>query len=316
MTANKTTRYEHGITLIEVLVSLTIIFTLICLLIPAIQMVRESARRAQCTNNLKQLGLALNTYGSVHGKLPQSDNGNGYSPQFVLLPYMEHAEIYNNANLSVPINAEPPPEFITIQHIQVATFLCPSDLVSVTANGRTNYAGNRGFGFNLEGHLNNGVFNLPKRSPAISIADITDGSSSTIAFAEWSIGPFMNGQARGSNIFYETPACVNSDQFAEFSRNCDSASKLAFENTPRKGIFWWHGDVRSTLYNHTSVPNGNTCINGGYIQKSAWTANSMHSGGINAVFVDGHCQFVRSALEKNAWRALGTRDAEDIASGH
>lgn len=305
---------SSGFTLIEVLVAIVLIAMLVALLLPAIQAVRESARRTQCANNLRQLGIALNSYVSAHGKLPMAHNGKGFSPQFSMLPYLDNLNLFNQVNITSTVNAEFNPDLTTVERTQINTYLCPSDAVTGYLSAVTNYAGNRGIGFDSKGHLNNGVFNAPEDSVALSILDISDGSSNTIAFTEWAIGPPFNNQAIGSNKFYETFAFTNSGQVDEFSRNCDSSSKPAFDHTPRKGVYWLHGDVRSTLYNHISPPNGKTCINDGWIQKSAWTANSMHPGGINAIFLDGHTQFIRDSISKSNWRALSTRSGSDISS--
>jgi prepilin-type N-terminal cleavage/methylation domain-containing protein len=127
---------RRGFTLIELLVVIAIIAVLIALLLPAVQAAREAARRSQCVNNLKQIGLAIHNYVSTNDCVPPSggmNNTGGFAPQNAsmkvpLLPFMEQMPLYNCANFSFPfwyndvtsVNS-------TICATKVASFLCPSD---------------------------------------------------------------------------------------------------------------------------------------------------------------------------------------------
>jgi prepilin-type N-terminal cleavage/methylation domain-containing protein/prepilin-type processing-associated H-X9-DG protein len=155
---------RRGFTLIELLVVIAIIAVLIALLLPAVQAAREAARRAQCVNNLKQMGLALHGYHDVHNVVPWGSGPWGWSDwsgHVMLLPYMEQASLYNAINFNDGddsdqngVNAAQPDALFnyTAQVIQVATFLCPSDsnrlTYSSTRAGKpfavNNYAGNSG----------------------------------------------------------------------------------------------------------------------------------------------------------------------------
>ena len=126
---------HRGFTLIELLVVIAIIAVLIALLLPAVQAAREAARRIQCTNNLKQLGLALHNYETAVGALPMTmsllGTGNtvyydtGWSAQARLLPYMEGNPLFNAANLSV-FKEDPPNS--TVISLTVDAFICPSEV--------------------------------------------------------------------------------------------------------------------------------------------------------------------------------------------
>jgi len=136
-------RFRQGFTLIELLVVIAIIAVLIALLLPAVQAAREAARRAQCVNNLKQIGLGLHNYHSTTNSFPQGasknpKNGPGdsdliwssWSSHALLLPYIEQQALYSAANFSWGINPFGDPCYIinsTVSNTIISGFLCPSD---------------------------------------------------------------------------------------------------------------------------------------------------------------------------------------------
>ena len=142
---------SRGFTLIELLVVIAIIAVLVALLLPAVQMAREAARRSQCANNLKQLGLAVHNYESTFQCLPSASIypcpainpvsglpscwGFGVSPFVTILPYIEQGTIYNAYNVQMGVYGSYPPSTVgpitwwantTVFNMQVAVFLCPS----------------------------------------------------------------------------------------------------------------------------------------------------------------------------------------------
>ncbi len=142
-------RNRSGFTLIELLVVIAIIAVLIALLLPAVQSAREAARRAQCTNNLKQLGLAVANYESSTGVLPWGsgpDGWNNWSAAVLLLPYLEQQPLYSAINFSAPSAMFPSSVWnLTGQAAQVAALLCPSDQDRLTTPyGKNNYMANVG----------------------------------------------------------------------------------------------------------------------------------------------------------------------------
>ncbi len=216
---------RRGFTLIELLVVIAIIAVLIALLLPAVQAAREAARRMQCVNNLKQIGLAVMNYESANGSLPPTGgvSPSGFPPTQLgtfgmktrLLPYLEQAQVYNTVNLGLePEDASGGNDTIIITKLNA--FLCPSDpndpgpaFLYTMKNGSgafppggTNYPNNLGTLYRSNGGQYDGPAYLLGASQAktsgttpilantptngtVTLANITDGTSNTVIFSEW-----------------------------------------------------------------------------------------------------------------------------------
>ena len=204
-------RVRRGFTLIELLVVISIIAVLIALLLPAVQAAREAARRAQCVNNLKQIGLAVHNYVQASKEsLPWGDGPwwTEWSANAMLLPYLEQTAIYNSINFTWSYSGfEGGPWNTTAQYAVIATFLCPSDADRLTdPNGHNNYMANSGSAPNSfyggvgptdgTGGPSAGPFIYVGYIPAlsasmnnqngssVSVSAVIDGLSNTAAFSE------------------------------------------------------------------------------------------------------------------------------------
>ena len=239
-------RVRRGFTLIELLVVIAIIAVLIALLLPAVQAAREAARRSQCVNNLKQLGIALHNYHDVTQKLPWGAGPwgwNDWSMHVMMLPYMEQTSMYNSINFTNGCaDTNCGNMNTTAVYNKVAGFLCPSDPDRLTtAQGHNNYMGNAGsapnsfYGWDGKSQGSAGAFaglfcfigvacDSPPAPPcgqahgqavfSIGFAAITDGLSNTAAISERVKGIGSNNSSqvdptKPSSSFINVPGVPN-----------------------------------------------------------------------------------------------------------
>jgi prepilin-type N-terminal cleavage/methylation domain-containing protein/prepilin-type processing-associated H-X9-DG protein len=212
---------RRGFTLIELLVVIAIIAVLIALLLPAVQSAREAARRIQCTNNLKQLGLALHNYISAANAAPpgivntryiyngtnQISTWTAWSAPALLLPYVEQLPLYNAANFNSNccVVGSGDSQNRTVYLTRIASFLCPSDGLAGQQNIMS-YQGSIGTSTiqypadgNTTGIFN--VYNSQSQCSSVSLAAITDGTSNTIAFGEGLVGDYgKSNNYRGNGM--------------------------------------------------------------------------------------------------------------------
>lgn len=215
---------RRGMTLIELLVAIIVIAILTGLLLTAVQLARDAARKTRCANNLRQMTLALNGYANSYEVFPQTHNGRGYSPHVVLLPFLEQAAAFSAINFSDKSGENSSPANRTVARTAFSIFLCPADNGMNLPYGMTNYAGSRGYGYSPSGAAaNNGLFTQPVRSGSVAVSGVSDGTSSTVAFSEWRVGPDrVNMVDELRSIFVAPKKPDEIPPLAEFVAKCRS----------------------------------------------------------------------------------------------
>ncbi|APW62245.1 DUF1559 domain-containing protein [Paludisphaera borealis] len=290
----RATPVRRGFTLIELLVVITIIAVLIALLLPAVQSVREAARRSQCVNNLKQLALAAANYHDINGVLPGTSYAAATLGQFVrLLPYLEQTSAYNAANFSRQALFQ---ENITIAGIAIGGLMCPSDAspssapvdASIWPYGVppgawrqcfSSYGASNGtWTLNLTkgnnqyarryANMNGVIFG----ESTVRLSDITDGASNTLLFAEYAHGVLTGDATISSGLRW--PA-------AEYQ--------------------WWQvGAGNNTCVETFYPPNAYKkfgSVMGDYASRNP---ASFHPGGVNVALCDGSIRFIKETID--SWR--------------
>lgn len=331
---------RRGFTLIEVLVVIAVIAVLVGLLLPAVQAARESARRVQCTNNIKQLGLAVHQYIDSTGALPPSmvlaGSGtkvawsNGWSIHMRILPAIGHGSSFNALNFSVRyqdhVNTS-----VTSQVI--ATFLCPSEANQQPTSHQTfGDVGINNYGWCMGDWFVWGSFasTQPNRSAfgpnqSRTWADVTDGLSQTALMAE--VKSYQNYlRDCGGLSQVNDPSNIPSPNASPMQVVPEYAGGSCMLK-PDGHTEWVDGGVHHTGFTTAWTPNkvtGNATIadldiNGqrekqGGPTFAAITARSYHRGGVNLLLGDGSVRFVKTTIAGALWRALGTVAGGEVVS--
>jgi prepilin-type N-terminal cleavage/methylation domain-containing protein len=323
-----------GFTLIELLVVIAIIGALVALLLPAVQAAREAARRSQCSNNLKQVGLAIHNYVQSNGVLPfgQGDEPagtfNGWSSLTMMLPNLEQGAVFNAINFQIPDGSVPgSAQNQTSQAVRISTFLCPSDPDRLTANaGHNNYFGNSGIDPLVNIATPSGLFGGnfgtgPYVPVTVRLQDITDGLSQTIAFSERVKGIGLNNNEQTDSL---TPTSSVSKS-GKLPSDAKGAYTVCTGMDPRApgaklagwysvGSFWYIGSPLGSRYNHVMPPNTWSCVEQNTDNDGAHTAGSRHPGVVDALLADGSVRVIKQSIALAVWRALGTKAGGEVLS--
>jgi prepilin-type N-terminal cleavage/methylation domain-containing protein/prepilin-type processing-associated H-X9-DG protein len=347
-------RYQKSnaaFTLVELLVVIAIIGILIGMLLPAVQAVRESARRSSCANNLRQLGLSALNYESTFNKFPAASlfpetdaKGNpltpsqarhGWSSQAQLLPYLEQSNLSSRINFRIGYKEHPPVDMggttEQISSFRIPTYLCPSETNDRRRGEGTaeehyplNYGANAGIWF---------VYDPPNvavgpgalcTNKHIGLQEFTDGTSNTLLFAEIKAYTphFRNANHAAPLEMLELPEEVASlgGDFKIDTGHTEwvdgRVHQTGFTTTfpPNTQVDYTHSD--GLLYdvdwnNHQEGIGG---LTDSYVTYAAVTARSYHPGGVNVCRVDGSIDFVPDTIERNIWQLMSTRSGGEITN--
>jgi prepilin-type N-terminal cleavage/methylation domain-containing protein/prepilin-type processing-associated H-X9-DG protein len=288
-------RDRRGFTLIELLVVIAIIAVLIALLLPAVQSAREAARRAQCVNNLMQLGIALQSYESSHEVFPPGvvnqsgpvlDQPKGYHFGWMVqvLPHCDMRSVYNHFNLRLGVYET---ENVTTRTTLVRTFLCPSDAGSNRGANNVAMTSYVGCHNDVEAPIdakNQGVFILNK---AMRYEDIPDGSSLTIFLSEKLNNGLDQGWASGSRASLRNTGTPLNGRL----------------NSPLLPTASFAPDEDEEAVLVKAAP-GTAGFVGGFA--------SRHPGGANTAFGDGSVRFLKTSISPAVLRLLGNRADGEI----
>lgn len=325
------TRLQPAFTLVEVMVVIAVITVLIALLLPAVQSARESARRTQCANNLKQIGLALHMYEQTYRCFPPGSSGRikqnlgtggaEVGSLVYILPFLEQRPVFNQIELT-PDNFDLNWFYLqnpAMLETQIATYICPSGHWAPSDHKPiTHYLPSAGTSWNVSAQKTDGVF---FEESAIKHAHIRDGASNTVAFSEhtWSDSPLAPVNPL-YDLYQMEPhdAARNPADLEAWCSTVDPNSAEAKRGVQDR-VNWYN----VKYYNHTRAPNMATCRNyrdtnrfgnmrGGLYPFELMPPTSEHPGGVNMLFCDGGVRFIFATIDPSSFAAMGTRNGDDI----
>jgi len=333
-----------GFTLVELLVVIAIIGILIALLLPAVQAAREAARRSQCTNNIKQFGLAAHNYHDVFNAFPRyvyrttsgsaglCSHWEGFSAHTMLLPYIEQQAVYDVVSGLWQTTTDGHEgwrtgTFQAIRRTRIDAFICPSDNSNSAADtGNCNIAVSAGTNTGWNGGpdpppwLNksraNGVFSHDWGE--VRIADIQDGTSNTIMTGEHRLGDHDNNKYRPGDVVRGQPFTWTTNPFdpteipllQAYGQQCDANKGNQHSHGGRE---WIAGMPAQTVFNTLAPPNWQwptcqDCTGCGWMDSDGvFPARSYHPGGATHGLADGSVRFISETIDIQTYQFLGSR---------
>lgn len=326
---------RRAFTLVELLVVIAIIGILIALLLPAVQMAREAARRMSCSNNLKQIGLGLHNHESTLGHFPPSwlapgVTGDGWSAQAKILPFLEQDGLYDHMDFTLAYDAStiPTPNGpLPVAQYQVPGYTCPSEVrpgVRTDSAGNPihapiNYAVNAGTWFVWDPVARRGGDGAFFPNSNLTHGAFTDGTSNTLAVAE----------VKAYNPYYRDVASPN----PAMPNTPDAVCSLGGDPKSETGhTEWVDGRVHQIGFTTVFTPNTKVLCNmGGEMVDVDWTnkregktplektfaavtSRSYHPTGVNVLLMDGSSRFVSESVDLLVWRQVSTRNGGEVAT--
>lgn len=335
---------SRGFTLIELLVVIAIIAVLIALLLPAVQQAREAARRIQCTNNIKQIMLALHNFHDTYGEFPPGgdgfygkfadpdmSNGGRCGTMVYLLPYIDQAPLYNIINGVAPLSLGAPWNVDAVYTTDLSNVKCPSNSgtrqTDPSFGGRTaplnSYVFSLGDGLWVQGAQPGpdvyrqsrlrGMFYRERKK----MRDMTDGSSNTAGVSECLSPNTRNGNDIHANIAHYDQIWDGTPNGIPF--NCSNGLPRvdanhfdpAYASNSWRGVLFTCGWSAVNGFTTLTPPNSPMCHYGGNADND-WAVlppNSRHTGGVNVGMMDGSVRFVSSNID------AGNSNAHAVVSG-
>jgi prepilin-type N-terminal cleavage/methylation domain-containing protein len=326
-------------TLVELLVVIAIIGVLVALLLPAVQAAREAARRTQCSNNLKQLGLGMHNFHDTNNKFPKNYYLSGpnaweaLSASYKILPYIEQNNLYQNIESNFTNWGA---MYGTYLNTKVKGFICPSSPAApsqaqVSWGGPgSNYGWCSGSSVVTVWGTTNEFNGMIVTQDERRMAEVTDGLSNTIMAGEFLSG---TGATSGSgkfpfDIMYTSDGTIDAvaDKNFPTSAELDTIGAQA-KNSPsgvrgNNGTMWgWYSHAQSA-YNTAATPNwrwpstgGNCCPGGAHDWgRGIIPSRSMHPAGVNAGMGDGSVRFIPSTVDLRTYQRLGNRNDGNVVT--
>ncbi|MEZ6061137.1 MAG: DUF1559 domain-containing protein [Planctomycetaceae bacterium] len=321
-----------GVTIVEVLIVVAIISILVAILLPAVQQSRATARKVQCADRLRQIGLAIHNFESTHHELP-----GGIKWRIQLLPYLDQQPLYDRLQGYFDRLPNQTPKLAAWRLTSgIPAFICPADLHA--DREIVSYYGNMGralekWGFDgvivppLGPGFYYGAINVPHTQGAVRLADITDGLSNTVAVSEAISGQRPGpSSVRADNVsrlqflrtFWQTGPDLPTDaSFEDRLQYCKTARERgapsaggergwdAWPIVENDGSISLGAIIHGWAYDHALVPNSPSC-GGSYW--GFYSATSLHSGGVNALRCDGSAAAFSESVDLGVWRDLASRN--------